>query len=72
MRRPRGLAALSGSVVLEALSERFDFFFEFQLLALHRRQLHVVRGRTFGFIFNDKIKFPVAGVEFTQPLLDGH
>lgn len=59
-------------VVIEALSDDLDFFLEFKFLAFHRRKPHHVGCWPSGLIFNDKIQFPVPGVEFAKPLLDSH
>jgi hypothetical protein len=58
--------------VAQSLSDDFDFFFDFQFLAFHRREPCVVHGGPSGLFFNDVIQIPVPGVEFAKPLLDGH
>jgi len=59
-------------VVIEPLSDGFDFFFQLELLAFHCGELHGVARRVLALIFYHKIKFAVAKIEFIQPLLDGH
>ena len=41
-------------VVIQTLSDRFDFFFELELLAFHRRRAATHHGRMLGLIFDDQ------------------
>ena len=48
--------------MIDALSDRFNFFFEFEFLAFHRRQPCWVHGRPLGLIFDDQVEIPMPGV----------
>jgi hypothetical protein len=56
----------------ELLSDVFDFFFEFQFLAFHRRKPRWIHGWPFGLSFNDQVQVTVPRVEFAQPLIESH
>ncbi|MDX2275724.1 MAG: hypothetical protein NW206_09770 [Hyphomonadaceae bacterium] len=48
----------------KSLSDLFDFFFDFEFLAFHRRKPHKIYGRPFGLFFDNVVKIPMSGVEF--------
>src|SRR5262245_45551476 len=61
--RPRP-ARDANSMMFELLSYDFDFFLQFQFLALHRRETGTVHIRTLRLVLNDDVQIPMPGVEF--------
>jgi hypothetical protein len=61
--RPRP-ARDESSMMFELLSYDFDFFLQFQFLALHRGETGTVHVWTLRLVLNDDVQIPMPGVEF--------